>query len=53
MAKQNKKNKKGKKQLMSNFPSKQEESVAKDGVIVYEEGITVGQLAEKNWTNTC
>ena len=47
MAKQNKKNKKGKKQLMSNFPSKQEESVAKDGVIVYEEGITVGQLAEK------
>ena len=47
MTKQNKKNKKGKKQLMSNFPSKQEESVAKDGVIVYEEGITVGQLAEK------
>lgn len=47
MAKQNKKNKKGKKQLMSNFPSKQEESVAKDGVIMYEEGITVGQLAEK------
>ena len=47
MAKQNKKNKKGKKQLMSNFPSKQVESVAKDGVIVYEEGITVGQLAEK------
>ncbi len=47
MAKQNKKNKKGKKQLMSNFPSKQEESVAKDGLIVYEEGITVGQLAEK------
>lgn len=47
MAKQNKKNKKGKKQLMSNFPSRQEESVAKDGVIVYEEGITVGQLAEK------
>ena len=30
MAKQNKKNKKGKKQLMSNFPSKQEETVAKD-----------------------
>ena len=47
MAKKKKKNKKGKKQLMSNFPSKQEESVAKDGVIVYEEGITVGQLAEK------
>ena len=47
MAKQNKKNNKWKKLLMSNFPSKQEESVAKDGVIVYEEGITVGQLAEK------
>lgn len=47
MAKQNKKNKKGKKQLMSNFPSKQEETAVKDGVIVYEEGITVGQLAEK------
>ena len=47
MAKQNKKNKKGKKQLMSNFPSKQEDAVVKDGVIMYEEGITVGQLAEK------
>lgn len=47
MAKQNKKNKKGKKQLMSNFPSKQEDVVVKDGVIMYEEGITVGQLAEK------
>ena len=47
MEKKKKKKKKGKKQLMSNFPSKQEESVAKDGVIVYEEGITVGQLAEK------
>ncbi|MFQ6791756.1 MAG: translation initiation factor IF-2 [Thomasclavelia sp.] len=52
MAKQNKhnKNKKGapkKKQLKSNFPTKKEETVAKDGVIVYEEGITVGQLAEK------
>lgn len=49
MAKQNKntKNKKGKKQLKSNFPSKQEETAVKDGVIVYEEGITVGQLAEK------
>lgn len=47
MAKQNKKNKKGKKQLMSNFPSKQEDVVVKDGVIIYEEGITVGQLAEK------
>ena len=35
-----------KKQLKSNFPTKKEE-VVKDGVIVYEEGITVGQLAEK------
>ena len=52
MAKQNKqtKNKKGaprKKQLKSNFPTTKEEIVAKDGVIVYEEGITVGQLADK------
>lgn len=52
MAKQNKqtKNKKGaprKKELKSNFPTKKEEIVAKDGVIVYEEGITVGQLADK------
>ena len=52
MAKQNKqtKNKKGaprKKQLKSNFPTKKEEIVAKDCVIVYEEGITVGQLADK------
>lgn len=52
MAKQNKhlKNKKGapkKKQLKSNFPNKTEETAVKEGVIVYEEGITVGQLAEK------
>ncbi|WP_455682518.1 translation initiation factor IF-2 [Thomasclavelia sp.] len=52
MAKQNKhlKNKKGaskKKQLKSNFPNKKEETSVKEGVIVYEEGITVGQLAEK------
>ena len=43
-------NKKGapkKKQLKSNFPNKKEENAIKDGVIVYEEGITVGQLAEK------
>ncbi len=43
-------NKKGapkKKQLKSNFPNKKEENTIKDGVIVYEEGITVGQLAEK------
>ena len=49
MAKQFKK-KKGsqkKKQLQSNFPAKKERSVIKDGVIPYEEGITVGELAEK------
>ena len=49
MAKQFKK-KKGsqkKKQLQSNFPAKKEKSVIKDGVISYEEGITVGELAEK------
>lgn len=49
MAKQNKK-KKGapkKKQLQSNFPTKKETVEVKDGVIFYEEGITVGELAEK------
>ncbi|RHM63720.1 MULTISPECIES: translation initiation factor IF-2 [Coprobacillaceae] len=49
MAKQNKK-KKGapkKKQLQSNFSHKKEEKVVKDGVVSYEEGITVGELAEK------
>ena len=49
MAKQFKK-KKGsqkKKQLQSNFPAKKETSVIKDDVISYEEGITVGELAEK------
>ena len=49
MAKQFKK-KKGsqkKKQLQSNFPAKKETSVIKVGVIPYEEGITVGELAEK------
>ena len=49
MAKQFKK-KKGsqkKKQLQSNFPAKKETSVIKGGVISYEEGITVGELAEK------
>ena len=46
----NLKRKKGsqkKKQLQSNFPAKKETSVIKDGVISYEEGITVGELAEK------
>lgn len=49
MTKQNKK-KKGapkKKQLQSNFPTKKETVEVKDGVISYEEGITVGELAEK------
>lgn len=49
MAKQNKK-KKGapkKKQLQSNFPTKKETVEVKDGVISYEEGTTVGELAEK------
>ena len=49
MAKQNKK-KKGapkKKQLQSNFPTKKETVEVKDGVISYEEGITVGEFAEK------
>lgn len=49
MAKQNKK-KKGapkKKQLQSNFPTKKETVEVKDGVISYEERITVGELAEK------
>ncbi|WP_405316768.1 translation initiation factor IF-2 [Faecalibacillus faecis] len=49
MAKQNKK-KKGapkKKQLQSNFPTKKETVEVKDGVISYEEGNTVGELAEK------
>ena len=36
-----------KKQLQSNFPTKKDEKEVKDGVIVYEEGITVGELAEK------
>ena len=49
MAKQNKKNKgaQKKKQLQSNFPTKKETVEVKDGVISYEEGITVGELAEK------
>ncbi len=49
MAKQmNNKNKKGgqKKKLQSNVPMKKE-VVVKDGIVSYEDGITVGQLAEK------
>lgn len=36
-----------KKNLISNIPTKKEEEIVDDGVIVYEEGITVGELAEK------
>lgn len=36
-----------KKNLISNIPTKKEEEIVGDGVIVYEEGITVGELAEK------
>jgi len=36
-----------KKNLISNIPAKKEEEVVGDGIIVYEEGITVGELAEK------
>ena len=49
MAKKNK-NKKGapkKRQLQSNFPNKKDTVEIKDGTISYEEGITVGELAEK------
>ena len=49
MAKKNK-NKKGsqrKKQLQSNFTNKKENVAIKEGTISYEEGITVGELAEK------
>lgn len=51
MAKQTKKGNKKRntknKQLQSNFPTKKEEVAIKDGVVTYEEGITVGELAEK------
>ena len=47
MAKQFKKKKGSQKKKQSNFPAKKETSVIKDGVISYEEGITVGELAEK------
>lgn len=36
-----------KKNLISNIPTKKEEEMVGDGIIVYEEGITVGELAEK------
>lgn len=51
MAKQTNKGNKNrnvkKKQMQSNFPTKKEEIEVKDGIIVYEEGITVGELAQK------
>jgi len=43
----NKHNNHKKKNLISNIPAKKEEEVVVDGTIVYEEGITVGELAEK------
>ena len=36
-----------KKKLVSNFPTKKEEKKIGDGIVEYEEGITVGELAEK------
>ena len=36
-----------KKKMISNFPSKQEEKAVVDGVVEYEEGITVDELSQK------
>ncbi len=36
-----------KKKLMSNIPNKKESPIIGDGILEYEEGITVGELAEK------
>lgn len=50
MAKKNKniKNKgNDKKKMISNFPSKKEEKAVVDGVVEYEEGITVDELSQK------
>jgi len=49
MAKKTNQKKKGyhqKKKLISNIPNKKEEKIG-DGIVEYEEGITVGELAEK------
>lgn len=35
-----------KKKLISNIPAKKEEKTLEDGIVEYEEGITVGELAE-------
>jgi translation initiation factor IF-2 len=40
-------NRNNKKSFISNVPSKKEEKKVNDGVIEYEDGITVGELAEK------
>lgn len=40
-------NRGNKKKFISNIPSKKEDKKVNDGVIEYEEGITVGELAEK------
>lgn len=46
--KKNKKNKgNDKKKMISNFPSKKEEKAVVDGVVEYEEGITVDELSQK------
>lgn len=37
----------GKKKMISNFPSKKEEKAVVDGVVEYEEGITVDELSQK------
>ena len=36
-----------KKKMISNFPSKKEEKAVVDGVVEYEEGITVDELSQK------
>ncbi|MEG0366466.1 MAG: translation initiation factor IF-2 [Coprobacillus sp.] len=36
-----------KKKLISNIPAKKEEKIIGDGIVEYEDGITVGELAEK------
>ncbi len=51
MAKKNnttkKKRNQHKKKLISNIPNKKEEKILGDGIVEYEDGITVGELAEK------
>ena len=49
MAKKNNVSKKKgnqKKKLISNIPSKKEDKILGDGIIEYEEGVTVGELAD-------